>query len=41
MTFLLVMGSWIVMKKVANQIGSPMPISCSAGKLEVMVSPAM
>ena len=31
----------LVMKKGANQIKSPMPISCSAGNLEIMVSPAM
>ena len=41
MTFPLVMGSWIVMKKGATQIELPMPISHSAGNLEVMVSPAM
>ena len=41
MTFHLVMKIWIVMKKVVNQIELPMPISCSADNLEVMVSPAM
>ena len=41
MTFLPVMGSWIVMKKGANQIELPMPISHSAGKHKVIVSPAI
>ena len=37
----LVMEIWIVMKKVVNQIELPMPISCSADNIKVMVSPTM